>query len=355
MTDYAWVLPNIAVGSAPTSSDVQSMIADGITDVLDLRAEANSASLYQGTNINYQRDPMVDNGQTQPVSAYQLGVQIIENALAQPGHKILVHCQAGEYRSPSMVYAYLRVLGYSPTDAWNAITAVRPTANNQYIAGAEAAVPYLPQPPTAGTSIASVLLLVGGIGLLGTAAYLYAAPLKNPSRRRRRRNPVEHWLWYTAGAVGAAGIGYMLYERQQLPDTVFTPTPGQDVTVQSDGSMTYGQATAQLLQSNQTARQLFAFQGIAYLYGASDTLPSGQMDANTQALMTRFYGDVGQEVPAFSANSITVEAQAIAQEHGGRVPAPVNPGSVNLPTAALQDAVMAEIPAAANTILTAGA
>lgn len=144
MPDYNWVTANVALGSAPTSSDIPRMQADGITDVLDLRSEADSTAMYAGTGINYHRVPMIDDGRRQPASAYQQGVQIIYNALANPNGKILIHCAAGEYRSPSMVYAYLRSTGMTADQAWSTIVAARPVVHDQYVSSAEAAVPSLP-------------------------------------------------------------------------------------------------------------------------------------------------------------------------------------------------------------------
>jgi len=147
MADWQWVLPNVALGSAPSQSDIPAMQRQGITDVLDLRGEPNQGEtgptdFYAGSGIAYHYDPMRDRGGTQPVSVYQNGVAVIQAAIAAGG-KVLVQCAAGEYRSPSMVYAYLRSIGYSPADAWSTIRAARPVVQNQYVSSAEAAVPYL--------------------------------------------------------------------------------------------------------------------------------------------------------------------------------------------------------------------
>lgn len=147
MTDVSWITPHIAVGSAPLASDTQALVRMGITDVLDLRGEPNAGEAgpygaqYYGTPINYHFLPMRDNGSTEPVSVYRAGTQIIEDALASdPNAKVLIHCTAGQYRSPSMAYAYLRLTGMSPTDAWDAVMAGRRVAHDQYRNDAEHAV-----------------------------------------------------------------------------------------------------------------------------------------------------------------------------------------------------------------------
>lgn len=147
MTDVSWITPHVAVGSAPSASDVPALVRMGVTDVLDLRGEPNAGEAgpygaqYYGTPINYHYVPMRDNGSTEPTSVYRDGTQVIIDALAaNPNAKVLIHCAAGQYRSPSMAYAYLRLTGMSPADAWDAVMAARPQAHTQYRADAERAV-----------------------------------------------------------------------------------------------------------------------------------------------------------------------------------------------------------------------
>lgn len=174
MPDYNWITSNVALGSAPTASDIPRMQSDGITDVLDLRAEADSTAMYAGTGINYHRVPMIDDGRRQPASAYQQGVQIIYNALANPNGRIEINCAAGQYRSPSMVYAYLRSTGMPPDQAWSTIVAARPSVQNQYVSSAEAAVPVLPTGPNMTAGVDNSIWIAFGVALVaGAAAYAW--------------------------------------------------------------------------------------------------------------------------------------------------------------------------------------
>lgn len=171
MADWNWVTPRIALGSEPSASDIPAMHRQGITDVLDLRGEPRAgetsmAGTYWLTGINYHYDPMQDRGGLQPISVYQEGVRVIQDALANPAAKILVHCSAGQYRSPSMVYAYLRSVGFSPTMAWNMIRAARPIVQDQYVASAERAVPYLSAGPSSGKGLAATIVVLSGLGLM---------------------------------------------------------------------------------------------------------------------------------------------------------------------------------------------
>lgn len=143
--DINFITPRIAIGSQPQASWIPAMQRAGITDVLDLRGEPSQneqpmGALYAGTGIRYFYLPMHDDGRPQPAEVYNRGVQIITTVLAVPGRKILVHCAAGQYRSPSMVYAYLRTIGLSPAQAWSKIVSHRSAARDQYVSSAEASL-----------------------------------------------------------------------------------------------------------------------------------------------------------------------------------------------------------------------
>ena len=136
----------IAFGPEPTSeSERRSLAAAGITHVLDLRAESTGdANSWANLGVSYDRDPQIDDGRRQPVSSYVDGVSFAQDALETPGAKVFVHCAAGQYRSPAMVYAVLRAAGYSPSDAWAMVVGARANVYDQYRASAEAAVASLP-------------------------------------------------------------------------------------------------------------------------------------------------------------------------------------------------------------------
>lgn len=172
MPSWNWITPQIALGPAPSASDIRKMSSQGITDVLDLRGEPRQGETgphpeaYAGTNIRYHYVPMLDRGGVEPASVYDQGVAIIQQAIASGG-KILVHCSAGVYRSPSMVYAYLRSTGLLPDEAWATIVRGRPIVNRQYVQYAEAAVSGLPTPSSSSVDHTGTLFAVGLI-LVGT-------------------------------------------------------------------------------------------------------------------------------------------------------------------------------------------
>lgn len=177
-----WVLPRLGVGSSPkTVADAARLVALGVTHVLDVRevrdiSDGNTADApqkYVGTGITYHRSPMRDNGRQAPVSTYVDAVTFVKNAFAQPGTRVLIHCAAGMYRSPSVAYAVLRAMGHSPTDAWREVVSARRVARRQYIPGAEASVPSLPH-----------VELVGGAGTppprLSTVTHSFVGQVPSP-------------------------------------------------------------------------------------------------------------------------------------------------------------------------------
>jgi len=161
MPSWSWITGKIALGSAPSASEVRTMQQQGITDVLDLRGEPRAGEtgprpqMYEGSGIRYHYVGMLDRGGAEPAAKYHEGVGIMTEALSDPAAKILVHCAAGISRSPSMVYAYLLSTGMTPASAWNLIHSHRRVASQQYFRWAEAAIrggtqttPPTPTPPT---------------------------------------------------------------------------------------------------------------------------------------------------------------------------------------------------------------
>jgi len=193
----AWVLPRLAVGSAPsTTADVRRLVTLGVTDVLDLRLHpvdlgvdtSNASAIYAGTGIRYHSTPMHDNGTQKTVAQYVDAVSFVRDALAKANTKVFVHCAAGQYRSPAVVYAVLRAMGDSHETAWARITGVR-QVYDQYEPGAEASVPYLPRvvlgttvlrvAPAAGTQDSGPVAFVV---LAGAAALVFWAVRKTANR-----------------------------------------------------------------------------------------------------------------------------------------------------------------------------
>ena len=137
--DITQITPSLYVGSNPSRTDALQIARAGITHVVDLRgeptangpAESEGSAKWAGTGVRYLYVPMRDNGSPIPASKYATAVDAIESAI-RAGGKVLVHCSAGQYRSPSVAYAYLRKTGIPADAAW-ALIARRRGANRQYV------------------------------------------------------------------------------------------------------------------------------------------------------------------------------------------------------------------------------
>jgi hypothetical protein len=84
-------------------------VTSGVTDIIDVRIE--------GTDEAFVADR---------------GVEAALATLADPNHRIVVHCHMGVNRGPSMGFAILLALGWNPIEALDAIRAARPIARVLY-------------------------------------------------------------------------------------------------------------------------------------------------------------------------------------------------------------------------------
>ncbi len=144
--DHQWVTKRIALGSAVvTRGQVQALIADGITHVLDCRLAEGGGALYEGTTIRYLANPTADDGKPKPVEWFKKGIGFVLTSLAIPNARVLIHCMMGVSRSPSMTYAVLRALGNSGDDAVKLIRTARVLAGVRYREDADRAIETIEQ------------------------------------------------------------------------------------------------------------------------------------------------------------------------------------------------------------------
>lgn len=194
----------VLFGPEPTTAGERTRLqAAGVTHVLDLRAEVPASvsdAYWAGTGVVHHRDPLIDDGRRQPASVYVDGVTFVANALSNPANRVYIHCAAGQYRAPSMVYAVLRAAGYTPDQAWATVQRARSNTYPQYVPSAEAAVPQLPRispqwlggDPVAGVPSVTVRAPSGGTSVWVALAFTVAAGAgamwlanRQPARRRR--------------------------------------------------------------------------------------------------------------------------------------------------------------------------
>lgn len=131
--DHQWVTDRIAVGGGVwLAEQVVGLQREGITHVIDCRSEATAEMLYRDTGVELFCCRTDDDGKPKPDAWFERGTSYAIDVLCRPDTKLLCHCAGGLNRGPSMAYAILRVLEWTPGEAWRAIKFVRPAATIRY-------------------------------------------------------------------------------------------------------------------------------------------------------------------------------------------------------------------------------
>jgi protein-tyrosine phosphatase len=104
---FSQIEPHLWLGGAPTyGRDYEALLADGITAVLDVRAERTAdLAFYEEHGITYRRFRVADIG-VPSEDVLTSAVDWIEAQLAD-GRTVLAHCAKGRGRSATVVAAYL--------------------------------------------------------------------------------------------------------------------------------------------------------------------------------------------------------------------------------------------------------
>lgn len=135
MADINFITDRLATGGDIRQlSDIDDLVAVGITHVIDNRVEWSDEDLFaeHAPHVVYLHNGADDQGGRQPSSWYERGVTFALDALAHPGTKVLSHCHMGINRGPSMAFAVMLGLGWDPVRAFSAIRAARPIAGIVY-------------------------------------------------------------------------------------------------------------------------------------------------------------------------------------------------------------------------------
>jgi protein-tyrosine phosphatase len=115
--DPSQILPNLFVGSCPTSTeDIDRLRREGITAVLNVQTHEDMAHwginwdrlepYYREAGVEVRRVPVRDFDPDDLRRNLPRCVQVLDELLHQ-GHTVYVHCNMGVNRSPSIAIAYL--------------------------------------------------------------------------------------------------------------------------------------------------------------------------------------------------------------------------------------------------------
>jgi protein-tyrosine phosphatase len=130
MVDYQFITEQLALGgSIGTAENMRVLARDGITHVVNLQNEFDDSLILDGAAVQLLWNGCEDDFLPKPSEWFWKGIHFTLQALGEPEAKILFHCAAGVHRSPLMLLAVLRVLGYERRQAIDLICNARPQAN----------------------------------------------------------------------------------------------------------------------------------------------------------------------------------------------------------------------------------
>lgn len=134
MADLSWVTARLAVGGKIESfTDARMIKHAGVTHVLNLRENNEDEKPWcKRLGLEYLHNGESNDLDAKPTSWFQRSIDFAWKAFAgAPSAKLLIHCKAGEHRSPSTAYAVLRSFGISAGDASDLVTDAREATDGQ--------------------------------------------------------------------------------------------------------------------------------------------------------------------------------------------------------------------------------
>jgi len=110
------ITPQIYQGGWLRSHHVPELVQLGITHVLNLDTPSADPLPLAEANITLHNVPVRDYCLMTPQLVREV-MEIIDQVLSSPHHKIYIHCVVGVSRSPTIAWLYLIYKGLSPEDA----------------------------------------------------------------------------------------------------------------------------------------------------------------------------------------------------------------------------------------------
>jgi len=113
---------------------LRGWIQAGVTHIVDVRSEENHDWFVavHAPHITYHWLGVDDDGAPRDADWFEAGVAAMLEAWRDPSASVLVHCQMGINRGPSMGFAGMLAVGWDPIEALTAIRRARPIAKVHY-------------------------------------------------------------------------------------------------------------------------------------------------------------------------------------------------------------------------------
>lgn len=143
--NITWITDTLAVGGDLSLDTVieheqaLEIIEQGVTQIIDMRSEAQDHVLWEQHGIRYEWHGTDDrNGHSVPAEVFD-GVVMAARREFKRGGKVFVHCHMGVNRGPSGGFAVLLDQGMDPIEAFDLIRSKRRQAFIAYALDALAA------------------------------------------------------------------------------------------------------------------------------------------------------------------------------------------------------------------------
>jgi hypothetical protein len=121
------ITPRLAVGRFATAERARRLLGHGVTHILNV---ADAPRLAEVVDAGFQcvvAVPLEDLTVISSVAAFRC-VDVRHEALSVAHSKLLVHCTAGQNRSPTMIWLYFVACGMPPEEAKRLIVTRSPDA-----------------------------------------------------------------------------------------------------------------------------------------------------------------------------------------------------------------------------------
>ena len=129
MADFKFVTNRLAIGGAiGTIENMREVARAGISHVVNMQREFDDRAISGGAGVEILWIECEDDFLPKPPELFWDGVLFTLEAMQDPAARVLYHCAAGIHRSPMMLLAVLRALGYETEHAMELIGAARPEA-----------------------------------------------------------------------------------------------------------------------------------------------------------------------------------------------------------------------------------
>lgn len=96
--------------------DIPELVRLGVTHILNLDLPYTDPFPFMEANIALQNIQILDGCLMTPQLVREV-MEVIDQSLSSPDHKIYIHCNAGVSRSPTISWLYLIHIGLSPEEA----------------------------------------------------------------------------------------------------------------------------------------------------------------------------------------------------------------------------------------------